>query len=486
MKAVATHVLLIVALLAAVSSTALAQVRGMSKRDYREARKVLESFDPAWADSDLDALMDPVSPSFGCEIYGQIDPVRLKLVYADLIADLAGSRCSTEIHSLADDGKVIQAYVCRLFHASDDTLLEEQCQLIYLRRERARIRIVGLEEFDHEGFEAIADGRYRSATTLLSFAIPEQTFVVPRPRVGFALEHLLLRGEQLQTEIELLLIRTSSPFQLAPALDHDLRDWERRNAPAKIELLTDLKVSGFPARKAVARYRGSECSLDGGSQQAEQRHLVRVYVQLDETYLLAVDLRTPSKLLKSASRDFDRLLDSFRVELPEGETYAGAVRQQHGFNRLSERRFENRAAGIQVEAPPGFELELSESSSLFSLRALRADGTPSAVRIDGVELIDPAVSLDEMIAVDDAAYQRFSEESALKKSTRSREVGGQSAVQVDRLPDSDPAGRLETVVYLTSGAFIITVRIAGSVDEIRDAQQDLEAILDSISIRREN
>ncbi len=138
-------------------------------------------------------------------------------------------------------------------------------------------------------------------------------------------------------------------------------------------------------------------------------------------------------------------------------------------------------AGFSLNLPDGFELELARTHAVFSLQARRpAPGEPR-IQIDGIEMIDPQLSLDKWIAVDDATYSRRGKN---KYKKRRRRVAGRAAVQVERQFESASDELYETVVYVNSGTFLITVRVAGSLDQIRLAADDLEAVLASISISK--
>ncbi|MFH0944371.1 MAG: hypothetical protein V2A76_04160 [Planctomycetota bacterium] len=480
----AARTLLSCALLLGATVAAVAQDQTkVGRDDYPAVKALLTRFDAAWSRADLDAIMEPVSPLFGCELYGKVDPVQLQTVYEDLLQQLAGSRCETHVLGLKDDGHLIQAVVCRRYTSQGRDLLEEQCHLIYLRKELATLRIVGLEEFEHEGLEAIQGNRYVSPNSMFSFEIPEQTFVVPRPRIAFALEHVLLRGEELQSEFEIFLLATARPFDLDQALDHDLEEWVRTNAPAKIEKLTRTKVAGYPARRADARFDGSECSLGGRNERVTERRLTRVYAQLDPSVLLAIDLRGLPRNRDSDQAMLKDLLQSIRIDCPEGQKYGDELSRRRGWGRLQGATFANDAAGFSLRAPPGFALELSHGGSLFSLNAIRPAPDAPLIRIDGIAMLDQSMSLDDMIEVDNAARSQVSRDSPSRISSRKRQVAGRDAVQVDRPLARSAGNQYETVVYVTTGPYLITVRVVGSLDQLRAAAEDLDRLLESITIR---
>ena len=464
----------------------------VTRADYTRAKSLLAGFDSAWSRGDLQAIMDPISPKFGCELYGEVDATQLRLVYQDLIEQLNGTRCATHVLRLVDDGQLIQATVCRQFTSARNQLVEEQCQLIYLRKELSELRIVGLEEFEHEGLEAIDGDTYRSPKSMFSFKIPSRSFVVPRPRLAFSLEHVLLRGEELRSEVEIFLLKTSRPFDLEQALDHDLEEWVLKNAPAKVETRAHTRVADYPAMRAEVRYQGAECSLAGRSEKASPRRLTRIYVQLDDTILLAVDMRAEASRQDENQALLSGLLASFEIDCPRDESYLLKLRQRRGWGRLKAGKFVSDAAGFTVQAPPGFELELSQGSSLFCLQVGRPASGKPRIRIDGVAMFDQALSIEELIEVDNAAAspgrnrsdntRRTSEDPGSFRSTK-RRVSGRSAVQVERPVDSPSTDQYETVVYVSSGPYLITVRVIGTLDQIRAASEDLEQILESISIR---
>ena len=480
----ALRTLLPLALLFGVATVAGAQDgTKVGQADYPAVKALLTGFDRAWSQADLDAIMEPVSPLFGCELYGKVDPTQLQSVYEDLLEQLAGSRCETHVLGLKDDGHLIQAVVCRRFTSADDELVEEQCQLIYLRKELASLRIVGLEEFEHEGLEAIQGNRYVSPDSMFSFEIPARTFVVPRPRIAFALEHLLLRGEELQSELEIFLLGTTRPFDLDQVLNHDLQEWVRANAPAKIERITRTKVAGYPARRADARFHGSECSLGGRSERVTERRLTRIYAQLDPSVLLAIDLRGLPRNKDSDQAMLRDLLKSIRIDCPEGQTYGRELNRRRGWGRLQDATFANDAAGFSVKAPPGFEFELSHGGSLFSLNAIRPTPDAPMIRIDGIAMLDRSMSLDELIQVDNAAQSQVANRASSQIHSRKRRVAGHEAVQVDRPLAKSDGNQYETVVYVSTGPYLITVRVVGSLDQLRGAAEDLDRLLESITIR---
>jgi len=460
--------------------------------DRSRARSLLTSFDAAWKRHDLQAIMEPVSEQFGCELYGEVDAKQLRLVYQDLIEQLPETRCRTNVLKLVDDGRLIQATVCRKFTSEKGQLVEEQCQLIYLRKERSELKIVGLEEFEHAGLESIQGDTYRSPQSMFSFEIPPRAFVVPRPRMAFALEHVLLRGEDLKNEVEIFLLRTSRPFDLEQALDHDLEEWVRKNAPAKVELRTHSRVADYPAMRAEVRYQGAECSLSGRDERSAPRRLTRIYVQLDDPILLAIDLRSESSCNEASQKMLSRLLESIEIDCARSQSYLEELCRRRGWGRLENGRFVSDAAGLTVQAPPGFQLELAQAGSLFSLQARRPTADSPRIRIDGIAMLDQGLSLEELIEDDNAACGRRASAAGGANGagrnpdgirSRPRRVSGKQAVQVERPLNSASCDQHETVVYVSSGPYLITVRVIGSLDQIRAASEDLEQILESISIR---
>lgn len=461
-------------LLACLTPAAAARQRdGVTERDHADATAILTAFDAAWSAGDLDGLVGPVAPEFGCEIYDGVDARHLRATLENLRELLPGTTCRTEVLQLKGDGRVLQAFLCRKFTGAAG-VIEELCHVLYLRRTQNKLRLIGLEEFDHAGFERLTAGRYANETCALSFELPPGMFVVPRPPPGFYLERLLLRGDDLQSVIELVLLHTSRPYVLEDAIEHDLDRWLRDNMPAKVETRTRTTLAGFPAFRAVARYSGPECSLTrGDDRKVTPRRLTRVYVQLGDRFLLAVDLKTPRELHGAATDRLDALLDSLVVDVPAAASYADVVGRRLGWGCLPEGRFESREAGFVVQAPPGFQLELFRTDSLFTVQARRPPGS-AIIRIDGVEKLDPEVTLEEHIAVDET--QRG--EALARKSLM---VSGRSAVQVDR--QLKRAGiDYESVIYIGGGRYLFTVRVTGTEDEVRRATDDLNAILRGISI----
>ncbi len=465
---------------AAVLMAAPAGAATQSASEDAPARAILLGFDDAWGKGDRDALMLPVSPTFGCELYGKIDYGKLRTTYGDLLGQLPGSTCATEILRLSTIGETTQAFVCRSIAAVGGELLEQLCHVIYLQQEGPDLKIVGLEEYDAEGLDSLRGQRYESDAGLFSLPVPEGVFLIPCPKIGFALDRVLLRGMDLQCEIELFLLKTCRAYDLDRALDTDLQLWAQENAPAKIELRTPVQVAGRAALRAQARYYGAECALSARQKKVERR-LIRVYVQLDECFLLAIDLRCPKALLEQSVAVFDPLLASLHVDVPEGLTYGEAMKARRGWGKVPNNRFEQAEAGFVLEAPPDFEVEAAESGALFSLRAHPRRDPHTTIQIDGVELMDPNLSIPEMIAVDDAAYSRAAP-TGHNIVSRKRVVGGRTVVQVDRQTQEAASDRFESVIYLRGARYLFTVRVVGTLDEVKRASSDLDAILTRIKI----
>ncbi len=460
----------------AAAVTAEARQSGVSSDDYSRAEAVLTSFDRAWGASDLDGIMAPISPQFGCELYGEVDAGMLRNTFATLFDMLPRSQCRTQVLGVADDGRHIQAYVCRKF-TSDDSLVEELCHLVYLKKESGKLRIIGLEEFDHEGYECVQSGRYSNPRLALSFHVPAGTFFVPRPKNGYFLERVLLRGHGLESSIEIMLLPTNDPIDLDAALTRDLGQWLSENAPAKLQRREPSSVAHHPAVRADARYSGMQCALSGRDQKMVQMELTRIYAQLDASVLLAIDLNAPRSLHAEAAAMLASVLESIEVSPPEGHTYGEWLAGQFGWGPITSGKFESDVSGFSVHAPPGFALERTHSPALFTLRARSPSGN-SVILIDAVERIDPETSLDELIAVDEAAIP------AKRERERHCTVGGQSAIQVDRRIEAPPS-RFESVVYVGYGNYVFTIRTSGSADAIDAARADLERLLRNVSLRHE-
>lgn len=469
------------ALLAAALCTGGARAQNAAEDGV--PRAILMEFDDAWRRADLDAIMRPVSPTFGCELYGKIDYGKLRTTYEDLLGQLPGSTCRTEVLRLLTIGESTQAFICRNIDSASGQPLEQLCHVVYLQREGPDLRIVGLEEYDAEGLLSLRGGAYDSDAGLFSFPVPEGVFLVPCPKIGFALERVLLRGMDLQCEIELFLLQTSRAYDLERALDTDLQLWSQENAPAKVELRTPIQVAGRTALRAQARYYGAECALSARQKKVERR-LIRVYVRLDERFLLAIDLRCPKTILEECVALFDALLGSLRVDVPEGMTYGEAMRTRRGWGKLPDNRFEKPEAGFLLQAPPDFEIEAAESGSLFSLRAHRLRDPRTTIQIDGVELMDPSLGIPEMIAVDDAAYSRAAP-AGHNIVCRKRVIGGRTVVQVDRQTQEAASDRFESVIYLRGARHLFTVRVVGTLDEVKRASSDLDTILATIKIEND-
>ncbi|MFG0316582.1 MAG: hypothetical protein ACF8XB_04860, partial [Planctomycetota bacterium JB042] len=442
------------------------------------ARAVLESFDAAWAAGDLDAMTSPLSPFFGCELYGDVNASQLREAFGLLLEDLTGTRSATHVLSVRAEGEYVQAFTCRLFSPLDrpSRTVEELCHVYYLKGAADDLSIVGLEEYDHDGYSCLRPDRFVQPRLAFSFDLPRGAFVVPAPDTGAALEEVVLRSGGLKSEIRLLLLRTDEPFALEEAFETDLKEWTREHRPAKVERRRRTEVAGRPAIRASLRFSDASCRLAGVGRDVEPKSARRIYVALDDTHLLAITMQAPRKDEAAADAALESVLASFRLDLDEGRTYGETVERRNGWGRREDGFFACSDSGLIVEAPQGFELDLIRTGPFVSLRASPASGGVS-FRIDCVPLLDPDVPLEELIDLDAATRE------ATQHARLPRQVGDRSAVEVDRtFRAGSPRARMEKIVYIRNGRHVVTIRVCGSREDVEAAEPALEELLSGISI----
>ncbi len=478
--AVGTRELGLLLLLAVVAAPAAARPTGETDAADREdaARALLEAFDAAWADGDLDAMTAPLSPFFGCELYGDVNASQLREAFGLLLDDLSGTRARTHVLAVRAEGEYVQAFTCRLFSPVDRPArtVEELCHVYYLKGADDALSIVGLEEYDHDGYSCLRPDRFVQERFAFSFDLPPGTFVVPVPDTGASLEEVVLRGDGLKSEIRLVLLQCDEPLDLEEAFDTDLKDWMRENRPAKVERRRRTEVAGRPAIRASVRFSGASCRLAGVGRDVEPKRARRTYVALDDTHLLAVTMQTPRKDEAAADAALEAVLRSFELDLDEGRTYGETIERRNGWGRRDDGFFACSDSGLVVQAPEGFALDLVRTGPFVSLRAAPKDGGVS-FRIDCVPLLDPDVPLEELIDLDAAARE------ATQRARLSRQVGDRNAVQVDRtFHAGSPRLRMEKIVYVRNGRHVVTIRVCGSPDDVEAAEPALEELLTGISI----
>lgn len=451
-----------------------------------DARALIESFDAAWAAHDLDRLMAPVSPFFGCELYGDVNASQLRETYELLLlGDLGDTRSSTHVLDVHYEAPHLQVFTCRTFSPTGrpNQPVEELCHVYYLKPEREHLAIVGLEEYDHRDYECLRDDRYEQSRFAFSFTRPEGFFAVPVPDTGAALAEVVLRGDGLRTELRLLILQRAEPIDLVAAFDADLQDWMRANPPAKVETRRRTEVAGLRAQQAVIRYSGSSCRLAGTERDVEPRRSRRVYVALDERHLLTLTLIAPRTSFAAASDALDGLLESLEIDLDDGATYTETIENRNGWGHQEGGFFACPDSGLFVQAPEGFDLELTRTGAVLSLRASPTGGGPTtgaaSFQIDCVPLLDPDVPLTDLIAQDDR------NRTTSRRSRQDCRVGDLRAVRVDReLPMAGARARMEKIVYVRSGRHVVTIRVAGTPSEVESAQPALDSLLEGISIHK--
>ena len=466
---------LFAATLGLLAAPAAAQIP-LADDDLTEVTDLLESFDDSWAERDLDGLMAPVSAQFGCELYGGVNRELLRETFGILLDALPDSRVSTYILETARRGGYAQAFTCRRFSPVDSPSerLEELCHVYYLTREPAGIRVIGLEEYDHDGYACLEGNRFVQRRFAFSFEVPERMFATPVPESGAALEEIVLRGDRLRSELRVMLIPADRALDLEAAFDADLDDWVRNNRPAKVETRGEAQIGGHPAWDAMVRYSAPSCRLTGTSE-LEKKRARRVYVAIDPRYLLSFTLHAPRTSFARANQWLDEVMESLQLDLGEGLTFAETVARRNGWGSLDGGFFACPDSGLMIQVPDGFDLALTRTGALLSLQA--STGTEAvAFRIDCVPLLDPTVSLDDLISLDDMSR------AAPHRGRRAVRVGRHDALQIERTVSRALTDRHERIVYIRSRRHLITVRASGTREEIESAQEALESLLSGISV----
>jgi len=477
------------------SSTAGAPIVAGDDSWNDQAAAIAIGFDEAWSNGDLDAVMAPFSPNFGCELYGGINQRVMRMAYEDLLEAYPDSTCETRVLGIARQGDHIQVKVCRLLRDADGAPVDEQCHALYLgpsREPRNRpasehdLQILGLEEHWHRGPATIVDGVYRNSGCALSFEIAPTMFTVPAPRVGMTLDRVVLRSDDLDEEIQMVLLRDRGTNTAEEALEQDLRRWSQTEPSARLELRTEREVAGRPAYLVEHSYRGAGCSLQGSKAKASPRISTRVYVDVGAPYLLVIWMDRDKRGGDESSL-LEDLLESIELHPDEGSDYAATVDRRHGFGRVPGGRFEASQAGLIIHDP---ELNLDQWSrnGLLCLTATEPGTREPRVYVDAIPLQCDDLTLAELVRMDDDRYLSiFENPDAAIIRNEPTQVGGRKATLVERSYGGSSPRHAETVVYVVHEQRQITLRVVGSsadVDRARPLLNRVQKAVDLVPARQ--
>lgn len=459
------------------------------------AEQVVTRFDADWASADFGrVMMDPFSQSFGCEFYGDIDARQLCEAFADMKKEMRGSRCVTRILRTQQIGSRVQVIACRRFEAADSRPLagdaqptapapiEEQCHVFYLQPERDALKIVGIEEYDPRGLADLggpAEHRYANRDLALEFDVPEGMFCVPRPRMC-ALDHVVLRGDELRTQLHVLLMLTDGPLDLQAAFDHDMQRFQREHPGAEVKGRRSVSLLRFPALEAEASYMACGCTFTAGRESKRARRSLRRYAQVDKNVLLAVELDHESTDKRSAEACYQSLLRSLQIGVAPGASYYDLLAHRFGWGPIDGGRFAHEPTGFALAAPSGFSLEKTRAISLFHLVARRGR-TP--IQVEGIELLEPECDVESLGAGDDANFLAGSDPGAgFTAEHRPRTVASRDALLVERRLKSD-SRRAQDTLYVMIPGVVFTISASGSESDVAAARKDLDAIAEAITLR---
>ncbi len=456
------------------------------------ARAVVLSFDDAWNHRDVGALMAPISSRFGCDMYGEINVSHVESTLRSLLDHLRGSTCRTEIVELAGDDPVIRVFARRRIQ-NDGRTVEELNHVLYLRREPDGLKVTGLEDFDPVAFGRLSPPlesgarRYENPRLAYRFVVPADTFAVPAPPIGAALDHVFVRAADLGDEIELFVIQTAEPFEVERALDRDLEAWTTQVDRGVVETRETAWIRGARAERATARYLGASCALIGGESAKSARRMVRTYAQLDRRFLLAIDLRASEERFPSARATLDALLESIAFDAAPGADYGRLVTSRNDCGVVADGKFRCARTGFALDAPEGFSLERVATNAQCHLVATvgtqREGETAIEVHVEAEALMDPATTLGDFAMAQDLALEACVGERGgqLTVTPRAdRSVGGEPSVVAERRVKTPDGTRVERCAYFVKNGVAYTLRVESTPALAADAAAALTRILDRV------
>lgn len=464
-----------------------------------ESRRILLAFDAAWNSRDVDSMMANVSAKFGCNFYGGIGAEQLKRSFAKMLEALPNSRCVTRVERIVEQPGGIQAYVRREFFvepaspaAADASssgtrpsdAIETQCQIIYLQRVDGALQIVALEDYDPNALDGIAKDRFIDPRTGLSLRLPEGMFVVAAPRFS-SLNRLVLRSDDLHGEILVSLDLFPESFELEPAFDHDLRDWEKRTNDGSADRRGPATIAGYPGYRASGSYRGGACSLRPEEPgEAQPRSFTRIYVQPDPAVLLAILFDADRRVAERLVPKLDALVASIELAAAPKRSYGDALRERLGFGPIPGGVFRCADSGFVITCPPDFTAERVPTAGCFRLLLRRASDSLK-ISLEASLMLDPDCDPGEIAEDDDEAFL-----DAVRTSAGPEVRVGHSRVQLGTLDwlradravgsRSDPAGaRSEFTFYSVCRPYMLTAEVRGGRDEA-STRSALENVLRGI------
>lgn len=465
-----------------IDSTALAR-----------ARAIAVGFDEGWAAGDLDLIMRDFSPDFGCKLYGGIDQHVLRKAFEHLLEQYPRSTCETRVLGIERHDPYIQVKVCRLLRDPvDGAPREELCHILYLAASSGAgdpagcddgpLQVYALEEHAHGGAAIIQDRAFKNPDCGLSFDIPPSMFAVNAPRVGMALEHVLLRSHDLDEEIHVVVLRNRAARSAKESLDQNLLRWTRAEPTARLELRTEFDIAGFPGYLAEYTYRGSGCSLRSSPSENRPRSATRVYVDVDAPYLLAIAMDRKATPDAPSSPLLDQLVSTLRLTPDPGKSYAATIDGRFGFGPVRGGHYEAGQAGLIID-DPGLSLDQCSRNGLYSITATEVGGTEPLVYIDAVPLQCAELTLDELVRMDNDRYLHASgDPDAVIIEEEAARIGGRTGLRVHRSTRGATRRHAETVVYVVHEGRQITLRIGGSTAEVASAQPLLTRVEEAVDL----
>lgn len=475
-------------------------------------RRILTAFDAAWAAGDLDSMMSPFSPKFGCALYGGLDREVLHHAFDTLHTEvLPDTRCHTRVLAFQFLEPTAQALVTREFHAADGALREQQWHTFYLRRPAREIakdtkdaatshplEIVALEEFDPAALDQIRDDHYLGRASGLRLELPRDLFVV-LPPCSSSIDRITLRTPDLEDEIRITVKCFSDPFDLEHRLDEDLENWRAGRVDADIRLRRASKILGRPAVRVDVTYRGPTCQLDPhGRDDLRERTLIRVYVALDSEVLLAVDLDAGSERVTPLTQRFDALIAGLRIDEPGAKKpaaitagYGRRLLQRIGLGPLPEGRFTDPTTQIEIEAPSGYSLRRVPCDAAFALEARPLDPSRASaftIRIEAIEPADPRLDLESFVTYEDLGFADLCDELGHRRPTiqyTAMQKGDLSVLQVERKLEVDPDGadRIQLARYLRVRERILVIETSVTPAERAEALRGLDSVCSRLRLR---
>lgn len=421
---------------------ALAQPMAASQTDP-ELVRFLTSFDEAWGAGEIDRLGRAFAETIWNPTYGRLTPSVMEDVFSEIRRRLDGASCRTRVLGTRRlDGRT-QAFLCRTF-VSSGRVIEEECHVVYVVRRDGRYVIDGFEDYCHEGLAGLSDGLWRPPGLPLAVPLPSDLFFVPHPPCGRVLVNAHLRTPDLRSALGLLVLHSGEPVDLHRALRLDLSCVAEDRELEVIEPDRCTRTLGRPAVECAYRLRdGSETRLGG-----------RVYVALDETYLLALTWSAPEENADAHRRLFEKWVAGVSLDLAPGERFAEAVDRMRGWGEIRGRTFHCPETGLRLDAPEGVRLRLDHTGGCTSLVAASEDGSVR-VQIDCVRLEEDCRDLEEYAAEDEAIG------SLERLRARRAEMGGHRVLEVLRRRGD----RFERVLYLCEAGRLVTLTVVGSSEE---------------------